>query len=279
MKERENIAVLGPAGTFCDQALAQYRAKTGCKDQALYCASIEGVFHAVAEGCQRAVVPIENTLDGYVQVSLDGLLETKARITGELYVPVQFALVGNVDSAKDIRRLYVQFKAKGQCQKAIESLGDVQLMITESNMESYQRAEEGREGEAAIIPQHMYEASRCRFKQPNVTDAQSNDTRFFVLEAQPGALQAGTAQKRKMALYVLDAADKPGTLFEILRQFAIHQINLAALMSRPTKKGMGTYNFYLEVSVDKAQLPVLQTTIRALKRDFTLKVLGEYAAL
>jgi len=82
-----------------------------------------------------------------------------------------------------------------------------------------------------------------------------------------------------MALYVLDAADKPGTLFEILRQFAIHQINLAALMSRPTKKGMGTYNFYLEVSVDKAQLPVLQTTIRALKRDFTLKVLGEYAAL
>ena len=98
MKERENIAVLGPAGTFCDQALAQYRAKTGCKDQALYCASIEGVFHAVAEGCQRAVVPIENTLDGYVQVSLDGLLETKARITGELYVPVQFALVGMCSS-------------------------------------------------------------------------------------------------------------------------------------------------------------------------------------
>ena len=55
--------------------------------------------------------------------------------------------------------------------------------------------------------------------------------------------------------------------------------NLAALMSRPTKKGMGTYNFYLEVSVDKAQLPVLQATIRALKRDFTLKILGEYAAL
>ena len=46
-----------------------------------------------------------------------------------------------------------------------------------------------------------------------------------------------------MALYVLDAADKPGTLFEILRQFAIHQINLAALMSRPTKKGHGHHNF------------------------------------
>ena len=86
MKEQGTIAVLGPAGTFCDQALAQYRAKTGCADQALYCASIEGVFHAVAEGCPRAIVPIENTLDGYVQVSLDGLLETRACITGELYV-------------------------------------------------------------------------------------------------------------------------------------------------------------------------------------------------
>lgn len=279
MNEREKIAVLGPAGTFCDQALAGYRAKTGCRDQALYCASIEGVFHAVAQGCPRAVVPIENTLDGYVQVSLDGLLETQACITGELYVPVQFAMVGNVDSAEEIRRLYVQFKAKGQCQKEIECLGDVPLMLTESNMESYQRAEEGRPGEAAIIPQHMYEASRCRFKRPNVTDAPNNDTRFFVLETQPDGLQNRTAPKRKMALYVLDAADKPGTLFEILRQFAIHQINLAALMSRPTKKGMGTYNFYLEVSVDQAQLPVLQSTIRALKQDFTLKILGEYTAL
>ena len=84
---------------------------------------------------------MEDVYKRQVQVSLDGLLETKARITGELYVPVQFALVGNVDSAKDIRRLYVQFKAKGQCQKAIESLGDVPLMLTESNRESYQRAE------------------------------------------------------------------------------------------------------------------------------------------
>ena len=65
--------------------------RQAAKTKRCYCASIEGVFHAVAEGCQRAVVPIENTLDGYVQVSLDGLLEAKARITGELYVPVQFA--------------------------------------------------------------------------------------------------------------------------------------------------------------------------------------------
>ena len=79
-----------------------------------------------------------------------GCWKQRPRITGELYAPVQFARVGNVDSAKDIRRLYVQFKAKGQCQKAIESLGDVPLMLTESNMESYRRAEEGHEGEAAI---------------------------------------------------------------------------------------------------------------------------------
>lgn len=279
MKEQGTIAVLGPAGTFCDQALAQYRAKTGCADQALYCASIEGVFHAVAEGCPRAIVPIENTLDGYVQVSLDGLLETRACITGELYVPVQFALVGHVDGPEDIQRLYVQFKAKGQCQKAIEALGDVPLMLTESNMESYQKAERGCEGEAAIVPQHMCAKSACRYKRKNVTDAANNDTRFFVLEAAPAGQKPGTGEKRKMALYVLEAADKPGTLFDILRQFAEHQINLAALMSRPTKKGMGAYNFYLEVSIDQAQRSVLQSTIHALMRTYTIKVLGEYTAL
>ncbi len=278
--ENKGIAVLGPAGTFCDQALAQYREKSGCKEDALYCTSIEGVFHAVAEGCPRAVVPIENTLDGYVQVSLDGLLESQAQITGELYVPVQFALVGNVDQADQIRRLYVQFKAKGQCQKWIERyLSNVPLMLTESNMESYEMAERGYEGEAAIIPQHMCTKSQCRYKVDNVTDAKNNETRFFVLETQASRQPLPMAGKRKMALYVLGAQDKPGTLFHILEAFAYNNINLAAIMSRPTKKGMGTYNFYLEVSVEPDQLPVLEHTMEKLKREYELKILGEYQAI
>lgn len=276
-KRMECIAVLGPKGTFCDQAMAEYRHKTGRALDAVYCPSIDAVFGAVERTCHCGIVPVENTLDGYVQETLDRLLETDARIVGEVQVPVQFALVGNVEQLKDIRRLYVQFKAKQQCSRLLATLPEAGLVLTESNMESYRQAQRGQPGEAAIVPKHMCAQSGCAFKRENVTDAAQNFTRFFVLDDRPAPPRDLTHTKSRTALYVIDAADRPGTLYEILKQFAQNDINLAALMSRPTKKGMGTYNFYLEVSCQGAQYAVLQRVLAALQTTVSLKVLGAYA--
>ena len=155
----------------------------------------------------------------------------------------------------------------------------VPLVLTESNMESFHKAEEGIAGEAAIVPQHMCAKSRCAWKLENVTDAKNNFTRFFMLDDRPAHEQDLTHGESKMALYVVDAADKPGTLFEILKAFAENNINLAALMSRPTKKDMGTYNFYLELELESRQREVLARTIETLKKQFTIKVLGAYTQI
>lgn len=275
----ETVAVLGPKGTFCDRALWQAQEKTGQAVKALYCPSIEAVFDAVGRDCDSGIVPVENTLDGYVQATLDKLLETKASIVGEVYVPVQFSLVGNVKKKEEIKRLYVQFKTKGQCTKLLAELPGVPLVLTESNMESFHKAEEGIAGEAAIVPQHMCAKSRCPWKLENVTDAKNNFTRFFMLDDRPAHEQDLTHGESKMALYVVDAADKPGTLFEILKAFTENNINLAALMSRPTKKDMGTYNFYLELELESRQREVLARTIETLKKQFTIKVLGAYTQI
>lgn len=273
----ESIAVLGPKGTFCDQAMAEYQKISGQALKAVYCPSIDEIFRAVGRACHCGIAPVENTLDGYVQETLDRLLETDAHIVGEVQVPVQFSLVGNVEQLHDIRRLYVQFKAKQQCSRLLAELPDAGLVLTESNMESYRQAERGVRGEAAIVPQHMCQESGCAFKQESVTDAANNFTRFFVLDDRPVPCRDLAHTKSRTALYVIDAADRPGTLYEILKQFAQNDINLAALMSRPTKKGMGTYNFYLEVSCEGAQYAVLQQVLAALRTTVSLKVLGAYA--
>lgn len=276
---KEQMAVLGPKGTFSDTALWKVQEKTGQPIKALYCPSIEAVFDEVGRTCDCGIVPVENTLDGYVQGTLDKLLETKARIVGEVYVPVQFALVGNVQSKEEIQRIYVQFKAKGQCLQLLSTMPEVPLVLTESNMESYDMAERGISGQAAIVPQHMCRKSACAWKLENVTDAKNNFTRFFVLDDRPAHVQDLTHGQSKLALYVINAADKPGTLFEILKAFAENHINLAAIMSRPTKKGIGTYNFYLEVSVESGQRDLLNRTIEELSAQFTIKVLGAFTQI
>lgn len=273
----EKMAVLGPKGTFCDQAMAQYQKKTGRALEAVYCPSIDEVFRTTGRACPCGIAPVENTLDGYVQETLDGLLDTSAHIVDEVQVPVQFSLVGNVKAPGDIRRLYVQFKAKGQCSRVLAGLPDAALVLTESNMESYRQAQRGVPGEAAIVPQHMCRESACAYKQENVTDAANNFTRFFVLDDRPAPPKELARTKSRTALYVIDAADRPGTLYEILKRFAQNGINLAALMSRPTRKGMGTYNFYLEVSCEGAQYAVLQSVLNELRKSVCLKVLGAYA--
>lgn len=118
----ENLAVLGPEGTFSDSASKAYLTQNNLDLHRLYYPTVDDVFHAVGKTCGYGIVPVENTLDGYVQRSLDLLLEMDIHIIQEIAVPVQFSLIANTDRLQDINTLYVQFKTNGQCREFIDSL-------------------------------------------------------------------------------------------------------------------------------------------------------------
>lgn len=298
------IAVLGPEGTFCDKAYAEYDKRYmehqgESRDdhgrdhglEAVYCATIDDVFAKVCEqtdgNCEFGIVPIENTLDGYVMRTLDLLLEKDVHIIDETQVPVQFSLVANADKLEDIHTLYVQFKANGQCRQFINSMKNVKIVTTESNMESYYNIGETR-GAAAIVPQHITE-NETRFVVENVTDAGSNYTRFVIFgkecinddifgskQSEQLVYSLEKKEKVRMPVYIMPAVDRPGILYAILRSFYENQINLISIMSRPTKQEMGTYNFYIEIDGLRKRMDVILDTLNQIRVYNDIKILGIY---
>lgn len=282
------IAVLGPKGTFCDKAYIEYAGgNSGVSYEPQYYPTIDEVFSAVTPGdCTMGIVPVENTLDGYVQRTLDLLLEKDIQITDENMVAVQFSLIGNVKEKKDIKKLYVQFKANGQCRQFISSLKDVKIISTESNMESYYSIGDEK-GAAAIVPCHIADKEHDRFIIENVTDARNNHTRFFIVkkgEADSSRVEEFKRQnqrecdnkKVRIPVYIMPQTDRPGILFEMLKSFNDNSINMISIMSRPTKQELGTYNFYIEIDGLYSQLDVILQTLKEMKKYNRIKILGIY---
>lgn len=274
----KKIAVLGPPGTFCDNAAKQYMESIETKMKPIYYPTIEDAVYGVGVPCDYGIIPIENTLDGFVQRTLDLLLEMNICIVQEINIPVKFSLIANTENVNEIKKLFVQFKANGQCRKFIDSLRDITIVTTESNMESYYKISNDEAGEAAIIPYHMLDSVSNKFQITDVTDSANNYTRFIVIR--PNIVEnseINIGEGIKISLYIMPELDRPGILFEILKWFSENNINLVSIMSRPTKKEMGTYNFFIEISGAHKEKTMMINVLKSIREKYRLEILGIYS--
>lgn len=263
------IHALGPVGTFSYIA-AQYYQKLG--DEIICYPTIdEAVKHLDSEE-DIVVVPIENTLDGYVQRTLDLVFEQDVYINEELRLPVSFDLIGNCDSIDDIKKIYVQFKANGQCRNLLGKLKNAQIITTESNVESYNKVLEGEEGAAAIIPSHL-QGNNFRLHEIGVTDYKENFTRFAVLKKK---FKKTFEPKRtvRVCLFIVPTYDHAGLLYGILKKFYYGNINLSAIMSRPKRTEFGKYNFYIEFIIPTEQYDTVYKFLNDQEEDYEIKFIG-----
>lgn len=272
-------AVLGPAGTFSELAVEKYKDKTNQKVSTVFYPTITKVVNAVENECDIGIVPIENTLDGFVQVTLDLLLEKKVNIINELVIPIQFAFAANSD-IKEVERIYAQFKTQGQCCKFLESFKSIKIITTESNGESVQKVREGLDGEGAIIPKHMLDLTyKFKFSIDCVTDSDENQTRFIVLSADK-RISCEKGNHYKTSIAIMDAADdRPGALFKVLEEFAQRQINLSSIISRPTKKGLGKYYFFIDIDGCYTEDENVKQAIETISKHSLVKIIGSYSSL
>jgi prephenate dehydratase len=262
----KKIAILGPKKTFSDLAIQYSQIAANAKP--LYESSIKACFERLKEEADYALVPVENTLEGYVQPTLDGLIKYDYHIIEELYLNVQFSCVGLIANLSELKTLYVQFAARGQCQQFIEKLQNVEVIITESNMDAFNRL--SKKGEAAIVPFHLYDEF-TGFKIENVTDSNENETRFILLSKKASNV---TAQKIKVFIVITPLFDRPGLLYEILKVFSSYQINLISIMSRPTKEKMGHYYFFIEMFGSSYDQQNIDAALDEVKKTFSMKLLG-----
>lgn len=271
IKEEAKIHVLG-LNTYSYFACLKHRINNNIFNPIVEHSSIRKVIESIKND-DIAIVPIENSLDGYVSETLDLLYENDLEIINELALKISFSLVSNVNK-KDISKVYVQFKAKGQCLNFLSSL-DKPLIETDSNIESLNLLLENKGNLAAIVPSYLVSNFKFDTSINDVCDKTNNYTRFVVLRNRKNELNKALENCHSSFL-LIPYKDESGILYSMLKMFNDYKINLNAIMSRPTKEGLGKYYFYVEFSIkDTNSLNSMLENYTA-NQNYVIKNLGVY---
>jgi chorismate mutase/prephenate dehydratase len=265
------VAYLGPAGTFTHTAMLEIFGESA---RPLPRKTIHEVFAEVEAGrASFGVVPIENSTEGAVTYTLDELMETDLKITAEKSLRVSYSLLSvNTDLGK-IRKLYTHPQSFGQCKEWIRvNLPDAEFHSMSSTSLAAEAAAWDKFA-AAISSEASAGIYKLNVLASNIEDSKQNYTRFFVIGRNDGPPTA----KDKTSI-ICAVKDKPGALYSLLRPFADAGINMTKIESRPDKKKMWEYNFFIDF-IGHRDTTLVKNVMEKMKEDLVfLKVLGSYPA-
>jgi len=272
-----SIAYLGPAGTYAEAAATAYAnwlRDRGTETMLCPCPSIAQTLHALAnDDVELAVIPVENSTQGSVTMTLDTLWHVDGlQIQHALVLPIAHALISCAGAIAEIRTVYSHTQALAQCQRWLEGqLPAAQLVATPSTTEAVEKLANDPTGAAIASPR-----SAALYDVPilaqNVNDYPDNCTRFWVM----GRKRSIRGAYASLAYSLPDAA---GALAYSLAVLADRNINLIRIESRPTKRLLGEYLFFidLEGSLDDAIMQSALVEMRS--RAHELKIFGSYELL
>lgn len=269
------IAHLGPSGTNAESAALQYAellAQT-TEQAPVLCphVSIAQTLKAVAQGeADYAVVPVENSIEGSVTMTLDTFWQfPQLQIQAALDMPIIHAFLSVAPDIATIQTVYSHPQALSQCQEWLEChLPQVQLVPMKSTTEALQHLRQEPTA-AAIAARRAAELYDLPILACPINDHPDNCTRFWVVSAQPSTGGSHTS-------IAFTVHDTPGALVQPLQVMAERQINMSRIESRPTKRSLGEYLFFVDLEADIRQ-PSCQEAMAALQTaTHTLRVLGSY---
>ncbi|MDT8900456.1 prephenate dehydratase [Anaeroselena agilis] len=267
------VAYLGPRGTFSEEiALSFYRGVEGCFTPY---ERIDAVIRAVADGeAAEGIVPVENSLDGSVNITLDTLAhEVDLRVVKEMVLPIRHNLLARADT-KHINVILSHPQALAQCRNYLrEHYPGAELVAVESTAAAAYQVASGAKNTAAIGSLRAARLYNLAVPAVDIQDNPNNSTRFIVL-ARDAAAPAGPNCKTSVICQI--NGEKPGSLYEILGEFARRQVNLTKIESRPARTGLGLYIFFLDAegSLEDGNVRAAVEAVR--ERSIWFKSLGSY---
>jgi prephenate dehydratase len=272
-------AYLGPAGTFTEAAvarLAEAGRRLGGEVEPVPCATIGATLEAVRTGAaDRAVVPIESSVEGIVTATVDDLAGGDLLIVGETRLQIEFALLAREGvSLADVKTVGGHPQAEGQCRRWLAtSLPGAEWVPFGSNAEAARRAGEG-DLDAALASAAAASRYGLTVLAADVHDRLNAVTRFVEVGS-AGSLPAPTGSDRTSVAAFL-GEDHAGALMQILTEFAVRGINLSTIQSRPTGDGLGSYFFFIDCEghIDDARVGEAMMGMRRVCAE--VRFLGSY---
>lgn len=266
------LAFLGPPSTWSESAALLYAGKTV---RLLPMSSIPAVVSAVETGlADQGVLPVENSLEGAVGLTLDVLIhETDLPIVAEVVVPVQHLLLSKPEiSLAEIQVLRSHPQALAQCRRFIERvLPNATLVATLSTTAAVE--EVLREpNSAAIGTPRAADLYPVQILARNIQDKQINETRFLIIAPEAAA----TTGDDKTSICFATRQNQPGSLLDVLQEFAVRKINLAKLESRPAREQLGQYIFLCDLEGHREDPRVAEALERVAAITDGFKIFGSY---
>ncbi|MDX6555227.1 MAG: prephenate dehydratase [Miltoncostaeaceae bacterium] len=276
------VGYLGPPGTFAEEALLSLIGPASGMAPVPF-PSVIDCFRAVAAGeVPEALVPIENSLEGSVNQTLDQLALADAAIVirAEVVHPVRHHLIARRPIAPgDVRRILSHPHAPPQCQTYIRAnLPTAEIVAANSTADAVRTVASAVEPWAAIGTLRAADIYGCAVIAADIEDSEDNSTRF-VLIGRETAPAVGPGRFRSSIVCALER-DRPGALLAILQEFALRAVNLSKLESRPAKTSLGRYVFFIDIEGSRERDLAVDAAITAIEEQGVARVtfLGSYPA-
>lgn len=264
-----SIGYLGPEGTFTQAAVLK---QFGHSVEMRALPDIDVVFREVESGdCNYGVVPIENSTEGVVNHTLDMFLRSPLRICGEVSLRIELYLLSREPAFDTVKRVYAHQQALAQCREWLDAnLPRAERVAVSSNGEAARRAaqEPGSAAVAAEAAAELYGLTRLASR---IEDEPGNTTRFLVI----GRQAVAPSGQDKTSL-LISMKNQPGALYRMLEPMARHGLSMTRIESRPSRRGIWDYVFFVDIEGHVEDAPVA-TALKELEEHASLfKVLGSY---
>jgi chorismate mutase/prephenate dehydratase len=269
----QRVAVLGPVGTFCEQAAIEF---FGSAAELIYCNSFDEVFQATTAGtAQYGVVGVENSTEGAVARSLDLFLRTPVHVIGEVSLLVRHHLLRQSPSLEGIEVVLAHPQALGQCQEWLNKhLPRAERRAVSSNAEGARLAATnpawaGLASERAASEFGLHVAAHA------IQDEAYNRTRFAIITL-PQTLDTPPASGKDCTSLVVSVSNKPGAVHDLLMPLKANGVSMTRFESRPAKSGQWEYYFYIDLDGHISQPHVAKALQELQSLCAFYKVIGSY---
>jgi len=274
-----SIAYLGPPGTNTETAALNYlpwlQQNTGQVAELFAYSSVSQALKAVANlAVDLAIVPIENSIEGSVALTLDSLWQwDNLKIQQALVLPIVHALISKASKLEDLRVVYSHPQALGQCQGWLDQfLPQVERLPTNSTTEALHYLDKDFTSGAIAAPRAA-QIYNLPILAERINDYADNFTRFWIVGLTPTTVGSHSS----LAFSV--PANVPGALMYPLQLFASRGLNLSRIESRPTRRSFGDYLFFVDVEAD-LQSAALKSALQELTAHTEmLKLFGSYTIM
>jgi arogenate/prephenate dehydratase len=266
------IAFQGAPGAYSESAAR----RAWPESETIASERFEDVFEAVQSGAvTHGILPIENSVGGSIHRNFDLLLEHELPIVGETELPVVHNLLALPGTAmEDIRRVFSHPQALAQCERYVRTLPGVEVVATYDTAGSGRLIREGNlRDTAAIASTRAAEIFDLTILKAGIQDFEDNVTRFIIVARTPEPL--GRPDKTTLAFALHNA---PGALFKALSVFALRDIDLTKLESRPARGLPWEYFFYADVGVGRDDVRCTRAIEHLAESARWVRTLGSYAS-